>query len=251
MLLEKEHFYEIFEPWRNKHIGLVTLPGNFGDEMILVGCLNLFKEFDVKVSLNQTSNVDEIAILGGGNVGSLWPECREIRQHIIKTSSIPITILPSSISDYEDLSGTRVFIRDIYSLRYWPEAILSHDMALCYKNTKKVESKRKNGVFLRDDKESVFGKPHQDPIHMANSLDEYIELAGSCDNIITDRLHFAIASLHHGRNVTLLQNSYHKNLGVWERSLQYFGCKFSKELPKGIAQRPIQTLSLWQAYCSL
>jgi exopolysaccharide biosynthesis predicted pyruvyltransferase EpsI len=44
---------------------------------------------------------------------------------------------------------------------------------------------------------------------------------------VTDRLHFAIAGLHAGREVTLVANDYHKNRAMHETWLSHFGCRFA------------------------
>lgn len=54
---------------------------------------------------------------------------------------------------------------------------------------------------------------------------------------MTDRLHFAIAGLHAGRDVTLLANDYHKNKSMHETWLADLGCRFATTLSEALGFR--------------
>ena len=62
---------------------------------------------------------------------------------------------------------------------------------------------------------------------MARTPAEYLALAARHRRIVTDRLHFAIAGLHAGRDVTLVANDYHKNQSMHETWLASLGCRFA------------------------
>lgn len=54
---------------------------------------------------------------------------------------------------------------------------------------------------------------------------------------MTDRLHFAVAGLHAGREVTLVANDYHKNRSMHETWLAALGCRFAATSTEAQARR--------------
>jgi exopolysaccharide biosynthesis predicted pyruvyltransferase EpsI len=141
-----------------------------------------------------------------------------------------IVILPQSICDpREDIpSRTVVFVRERESLKHFPGSILAPDMAFALTSTITVPDRvKRKGVFLRSDHESLFGSPTgSDPINLAHCWQEYVMLAAENEQVITDRLHFAIAALLVRRKVVILPNSYHKNRSMWDTWLKDQGCEF-------------------------
>ena len=65
-----------------------------------------------------------------------------------------------------------------------------------------------------------------DPVKYCYSYQEWLRLHASAKKIVTNRLHSSIYGAIIGLPVTLLPNSYHKNRGVWEMSLQEYGVKW-------------------------
>jgi exopolysaccharide biosynthesis predicted pyruvyltransferase EpsI len=61
-------------------------------------------------------------------------------------------------------------------------------------------------------------------------------MASRYRRIITDRLHFAIAGLHAGREVTLLPNNSHKNRSMHETWLAGLGCHFAESVEAALLQ---------------
>jgi exopolysaccharide biosynthesis predicted pyruvyltransferase EpsI len=88
----------------------------------------------------------------------------------------------------------------------------------------------KCGMLMRKDKESIYSGKQIDPAGLAKDWKEYLSLASTYAKIGTDRLHFAIAGLMTGADVTLYPNIYHKNKSMWMTWLKNMGCKWS-ELP--------------------
>ena len=60
-------------------------------------------------------------------------------------------------------------------------------------------------------------------------------LAADHRRIVTDRLHFAVAGLHAGRDVTLVANAYHKNRSMHETWLAGLGCRFADDSRQALA----------------
>ncbi len=70
---------------------------------------------------------------------------------------------------------------------------------------------------------------------MADTPAAYLALAARHRRIVTDRLHFAVAGLHAGRDVTLVANDYHKNRSMHETWLAAFGCRFAATAAEALA----------------
>lgn len=127
-LLPLTHFKPVFEPFRGRKVGYVRCPGNVGDGLIEAATFQLLRAHDVTVQVLETAPIpaDLSAILlpGGGSMGKLYPECRQIREQVL-TWGLPVTILPQSFAGPEPLPYSRVFVRDTASLTYRPDAILA------------------------------------------------------------------------------------------------------------------------------
>ena len=70
---------------------------------------------------------------------------------------------------------------------------------------------------------------------MALTPAAYLALAARHRRIVTDRLHFAVAGLHAGRDVTLVANDYHKNRSMHETWLAALGCRFAATATEALA----------------
>jgi exopolysaccharide biosynthesis predicted pyruvyltransferase EpsI len=80
---------------------------------------------------------------------------------------------------------------------------------------------------LRDSKERLF----VGDIAYLVDFDLFLKLVEGATNVFTDRLHIAIFSTILGKNTFLYPNSYYKNKGVYEFSLQkYPNVKFINSL---------------------
>jgi exopolysaccharide biosynthesis predicted pyruvyltransferase EpsI len=94
-------------------------------------------------------------------------------------------------------------------------------------------------VWLRRDEERAGTASYRsrDPAIVCRTAADYLTLAARHRRIITDRLHFAIAGLHAGRDVTLLANDYHKNRSMHETWLADLGCRFATTLDEALVSR--------------
>jgi exopolysaccharide biosynthesis predicted pyruvyltransferase EpsI len=243
MLLPLSAFADIFEPWRNQHVGLVVLPGNVGDTMINMAALQLARRFDVKLEVwDGTLGYDALAISGGGNMGehSPWQRTRHRKLRAIQTM-LPVTCLPQSF--YGEEPGIeeyhRVFCRERESLRYCDIGKLAPDLALGLELDEQWPPAEVDEVVaLKRNAEGLFRdrNPRSDPTdglrgprarHWGVHVRNYFLRAAHARRIVTDRLHFAIAGLIVGREVVLLPNVYHKNRSMWETWLCRLGCGWS------------------------
>ena len=237
-LLAASYFELLFEELKGKSVGFLPLSGNAGDLMIQRATTELFHNLDIEfreitsqelAAAQLMTPVDEIVVSGGGNMGTLWPIPYQQRRKSLEFG-LPVTIFPQSFTRNDENTDCfkHVFVREKASMKFNRDFILAPDMALGMKIPEKFDCPvLETGLFLRKDAESCL---HQnpsalvDPILVSKTIDEYLGLASMFENIITDRLHFAIAGLMAGRNVTLLPNSYHKNRSIYETWLHDLGC---------------------------
>jgi hypothetical protein len=66
------------------------------------------------------------------------------------------------------------------------------------------------------------------------------------EHIVTDRLHFAIAGLMTGRDVSLLPNGYHKNRSMYETWLEDLGCHWLESADSISCDREQVEQGLWK-----
>ncbi|MEM7195626.1 MAG: polysaccharide pyruvyl transferase family protein [Pseudomonadota bacterium] len=219
-------------------IGYVQMPGNVGDLMIEFATLNLMRRWNIPheiVPRNRLSrralpkHISRLYIGGGGNMGNLYQDNKDIRNAALSTGK-PVIVLPQSFTNANENTDRfeKVWVRERDSLKICPQAGLAPDMAMSLKlDSRSSDVSRKTGVFLREDIEALFsGHPasHGDPILLGSNLAEYFELAAPFEHIVTDRLHFAITGLLMKRAVTLLPNGYFKNRSMWETWFANKGC---------------------------
>lgn len=236
-LLDLNHFSAIFEPLAGKRIGLVDGKGNVGDLLIFAATKQLLDALNMNWKMQDTDDeckdTDVLLLFGGGNMGNPnYGASMMIREEALALGP-PVWVLPQSFHGPENKPYDRVFVRERVSLKYCPNGILAPDMALGYTITNIYSPPTEDmGVFLRTTTEALFDKKEfeslslGDPTLMCSTLDEYLHLASRYKHIVTDRLHFAIASLIHGNMTTLLPNAYHKNRGMWETWLKDLGCNW-------------------------
>lgn len=237
-LLPFSAFGEIFEPFRGRRIGYVRLPGNVGDRLIEAAAFQMMRYFEINFVVTEPSSsaqVDEWLIAGGGNMGSFYAACQLERRRVLADGR-PVSVLPQSFITPEHFRYKRVFVREKASLELRPDALLAPDLALGlmipwhWKSILAIERRRlpkpSEGLWLRQDSEALFSQLNSlgDPAISCRSPLHYLRLAARYTHVITDRLHFAVASLLCGRKTTLLPNSYHKNRSMYETWLRELGC---------------------------
>lgn len=232
-LLPASLFAAVFEPLIGRRVGFVEPIGNVGDRLITLATKQLFAKFGVRwrqVTLDDVGGVDVLVWGGGGNMGTLYMNNWDLRTRCLATG-LPVTIFPQSFTTREDRAYERVYVRERASLELHPEAKLAPDLALGLDYETNTRPTRVRGVFLRRDKEAArrrwFRWRLKDPVRMCDDPIEYLELAAQYEQIVTDRLHFAICGLILGRRTTLLGNSYHKNASLHATWLASLGCEYA------------------------
>lgn len=243
-LLTPAAFATVCEPLVGLRVGYVRPIGNVGDRLIEVATFQLFATYGiawtpVDPAVPAPPDVDVLVFGGGGNMGTLYRENYDLRTRALGLG-LPLVILPQSFTTPEDRGFARVHVRERGSLALHPAGLLAPDLALGLAWPTPPRPTRDLGLFLRRDVERTSQRRpwvFQDPVKRCREPAAYLALAARYRRIVTDRLHFAIAGLLAGRDVTLLANAYHKNRSMHETWLAALGCRFA-ETPKA-AIRPL------------
>ena len=240
-LLDADRFAHVFTPLVGHRVGYVRSIGNVGDDLIELATVQLLDEFGIRWRLQastEQADVDYLLFSGGGNMGSRYANNHQIRSQALALGP-PLIILPQSFTDREDRPFAKVFVRERASLALRPDGILAPDLALGLAWTPPPRPDRDLGILLRRDRERS-GRRRLlacDPVKWCRTPTEYLGLAARYRRIITDRLHFAVAGLHAGRDVTLLANDYHKNRSMHETWLADLGCRFADDLAQALGRQ--------------
>lgn len=246
--LPASQFSHIFEPLQNKLIGFVRPYGNVGDMLIEKATLQLFDRFGISWrswSPNEPlDDLQELAFGGGGNMGDTYRENWDLRTACLETG-LPVTILPQSFMGPENRPFHRVYVRERASFRFAADGILAPDLALALVPEISAAAEKPLGVFIRNDLEAHESIPwySEDPVELARTPEQYIQLASRYQIIVTNRLHFAVAGILLDRKTFMLPNSYHKNLSMYETWLSDLGCEFAPSLDEALQQSNRETLS--------
>ena len=243
-LLGPAAFDSVCRPLAGKRIGYVRPEGNVGDRLIEVGMIQLFAEYGIRWRhwrpdvAGDSEDLELLVFGGGGNMGTRYRGNHDLRGRALATG-LPIMILPQSFTSAEQRKYAGVFVRERGSLAFQPDGILAPDLALGIATADPPPPTRDRGIFLRRDQERVGSKPllFADPIRLRRDPLAYLSLAASYRRIVTDRLHFAIAGLHAGRDVTLVANDYHKNRSMHETWLADLGCRFAATAAEAFGQK--------------
>jgi len=238
-LLEADAFAPVIEPLVGRRVGYVRPIGNVGDDLIELAMVQLFADYCIRWSRWEpggSATHDVLVFGGGGNMGTRYMNNHALRGEALATG-LPLVILPQSFSTPEDRCFARVFVRERESLKLHPTGILAPDLALGLRWPEPPQPSRDLGVFLRRDRERVGRKPllARDPVRLCATPAAYLALAADYRRIVTDRLHFAVAGLHAGRDVTLVANAYHKNRSMHETWLARLGCRFAADSRQALA----------------
>jgi hypothetical protein len=240
-LLGPDAFDHVMTPLVGRRVGYVQPVGHVGDALIELAMTQLFAEFGVRwlpVDLDGPGAVDVIVFGGGGSMGR-----RSVQNHAIRTRALslglPVVILPQSFTDREDRPFETVFVREQASLALRTDGILAPDLTLGLAWPAVGPPVQDLGILMRRDHErrGRLLRLARDPAALCNTPAETLALASRYRRIITDRLHFAIAGLHAGRQVTLLPNNYHKNRSMHETWLASFGCHFAESVEAALLQQ--------------
>ena len=220
-LIPASEYKNIFDPLSGKKVGFVALDGNVGDRLADLAAEKLLIHFGIDYYFvpeqqltdgSAQKEYDELLIAGGGNMGTLYPVCYETRSRALETG-LPVTVLPQSFTnDQEDLSSYRqVYVREKASYDLVKDngnVTLAPELALGLPDPYVMQPQLFDfGLFLREDIESVYDDRAlsiTDPVTNNLTPMRYLSIASMFKEIMTDRLHFAIAGLIMGRKVTLL-----------------------------------------------
>ena len=240
-LLDAAAFAPVCTPLLGRRVGYVRPHGNVGDALIEVAMLQLFAEYGVRCGLWREDRDDGFELLvfgGGGNMGTRYADNHSLRGRAL-ASGLPLVILPQSFTGPEPRPFRQVYVRERKSLAFVPDATLAPDLALGLACAAAPPPRHGLGVFLRRDRERRGAKPlvPRDPARLCRVPSEYLALAADHERIVTDRLHFAIAGLHMGRDVTLVANDYHKNEAMHAAWLADLGCRFAPSAAEAIGRR--------------
>ena len=198
------------------------------------------------------NEVELILFEGGGYMGDIWYGPVLMRE-VMKNNSQPVTVGPQSFffdkTDFQKYFDSErkviLFCREQRSLDYLEKIhlpshvklYLSQDLAL-YNEAKDLWKYLKpfdqayELLCFRNDKESILSKEYKKKIISAfdnpiikdisteGRLSDFISYVYYADEIHTDRLHVAILGYIFEKDVTLYDNVYYKNRGVWEYSLK-------------------------------
>lgn len=253
-LLPPAAFTHVCAPLVDRRVGYVRPEGNVGDTLIELAMIQLFAEHGIRwrrVSAAEPRDLDGLDLLvfgGGGNMGTRYPGNHALRTQALATG-LPVVILPQSFTSPEDRPFARVFVRERGSLALRPDGILAPDLALGLATCEPRRPDRDLGVYLRRDQERSGPKPFfaRDPVRLFRDPSAYLAFAARHRRIVTDRLHFAVAGLHAGRDVTLVANDYHKNRSMHETWLADLGCRFAATAAEALGRRqtPVAPRTRW------
>lgn len=238
-LLPADAFAHVFEPLRGSRVGYVRPLGNVGDDLIELAMTQLLAEFGIRWAAwrpEARGSFDLLVFGGGGNMGTRYRNNFDVRSEALATG-LPLAILPQSFTSPEDRPFARVYVRERESLRLRPDGILAPDLALGLAWPAAGPPRHGLGIFLRRDRERRGRRPWlaRDPVRLCGTPADYLALAAAHRRIVTDRLHFAIAGLHAGRDVTLVANDYHKNRSMHATWLAALGCRFAESPAAAVA----------------
>jgi hypothetical protein len=243
-LLAPAAFAHVCGPLVGRRVGYVRPEGNVGDHLIEVAMIQLFAEYGIRWRLVMPAEpgaavgLDLLVFGGGGNMGLRYPGNHALRTQALATG-LPLVVLPQSFTSPEDRPFSQVFVRERGSLALRPDGILAPDLALGLATSEPGRPDRELGVYLRRDQERGGRKPlfARDPVRLFRDPFAYLAFAARHRRIVTDRLHFAVAGLHAGREVTLVANDYHKNRSMHETWLADLGCRFAATPTEALGRR--------------
>jgi exopolysaccharide biosynthesis predicted pyruvyltransferase EpsI len=239
---------------REPRLVYVANLGNLGDALIARATYQFLGRHGLKYQIvRSTDDVKDACVLiaGGGNlIEGKYTDLSAFLQRC--GASNRIIILPHSIMGNADLfrsvaDRAHIFAREVATYRFLTSigvpherVFLADDMAFALtdelRNAEPM-SKRAILMCLREDVESTlpFGYPKSnfdvsklmihhwdDPVVAHHASEILLKIVADHEMIVTDRLHVAIAGAVLGRQVKLLPNSYYKNRGVFELSMQDF-----------------------------
>lgn len=215
-------------------------PGNWGDAMINQGTLQFFRYFDIRFDQFKREDFEKriadgsssVAIVGGGGGWCRnWPSTIGFVEKCLE-SYPKVVVLPTTFEIPKTKDGAQLFRRDrSMSAESIPESVFCHDMAF-FLNYKvpivEANSMWRLYAFRTDIEKSSYSHQPISNIDVSllgdsyHSVDALFSIINRYKEIITDRLHVAIAGSLLGKKVGLLPGNYPKNPSVAASSLLRF-----------------------------
>ena len=218
-----------------REVYYVANPGNWGDALIRAGTLRLLREMrlnyqEVAWETPFPSGREKLLIFGGG--GAWCRFWRHAYDYVKKASEQfdRIVVLPSTFDMPCDLANCVFFARDRFeSATNLPQARFCHDMAF-YLGGIRSGVGCGRGNFFRTDVESggcVDAPGDNCDISaegtLASPLSPFFKTIGAYREVLTDRLHVAIAGALMRKRVHLFEGGYFKNTAVYRSSMRQDG----------------------------
>lgn len=236
---------------RGKQVLLHRPYGNVGDALLMESTRQMFRRYQVEFVECEPANYHAVLcghpdvnlmVYGpGGNVSGRYKTGPVVTGlgALARDRKIRFICFPQSVEHWSPhlLEFDKIYLRDEASIRIAAlarvEPHLVPDIGLNYRVDFPIpDAVHEEGCFPRQDAEKLQSRPvYNDPAVGVRSVQEYLRKAADYKQITTDRLHFAIAGILAGRDVTLVGNDYHKNESIWQSYLHLF-CRFSKHFPK-------------------
>lgn len=229
---------------QHKCVYFIPSPGNWGDALINAGTVQFldfigcdFEQRSRAELLNKISHLDgdktldALIVVGGG--GGWCETCFSTRDFVasIAPRVMSVLVLPTTyVLDREPGTAANVvyFSRDLHlSLNNVPEARFCHDMAFFLEeDIQPEEHTLQRLVALRMDRErSPLAKDFEFAVDLSllgdaySSVEPLLRIVSHFENVVSDRLHIAIAACLLNKGVTLLPGSYNKSEQVFAASI--------------------------------
>lgn len=245
MAIETVRLADARIPLGNRVPDDVPRPVQLDPTLTATGLLNRLKYLDYRLR----GGFDAVLIQGGGNFNEMWKGGIRCYTTAARFFDCPLIVGPQSVqfeqmdpaTVFEGISNpTHFFCREEYSFDMMQEAAsrcsgvevgLAEDSAfhLTPEDLPVNQSSEEYTLLaFRNNQESIqprIEEPVEPPILVRDvSIDEetfdgFVEAIGEAAEIYTDRLHVSILASILDTPVTLYENAYHKNRGVYEFSL--------------------------------
>lgn len=240
-------YFPLLNEVKGKRLVMLHKPyGNIGDTLLIEATRQMFRRHQIRFVECDPTNMEKVArdypdidimVYGpGGNVSGRY-KTKETVEALFSLSQLRgsrFICFPQSVENWYPhlLYFDKIYLRDKTSLKIasfaGANAEMVPDMGLNYRVHFPIPTAtNEEGFFPRQDAEKLeVREEYKDPTDGIHTVEEYIKLAAMYKRITTDRLHFAIAGILAGRDVTLVRNDYHKNESIYNSYLHLY-CKFA------------------------
>lgn len=241
---------------KDETIVFIPNPGNAGDACIAYGTHCYFKHNHIQYetgNINALYSNKTIVYGGGGNLISLWSQCKNFLLRNAKNNKI--VVLPHTIEGIDDVLQYDYIQKNVtficretisyeYVKRYVDNVFIDHDMAFsisdvffnrftnneCYDtlNCFRIDNEKTDIIIPPDNIDlsinamnGLMGEwMHNNYLAVQSITHSFCSKISKYYSINTNRLHVAIIGAILGKNVLLYQNSYFKNKAVYDYSIK-------------------------------